>query len=166
MTDHPEYVLDRVFDAPRHMVWRTWTDPKLLARWYGPNVETIIHSFDLRAGGQWRNEMRMGDKSMFSVADFTKVEPEERLEWLHANTDADWNIAASPMMPDWPRLLMTVVTFKEAGDKTHLRLTWTPHEATEAEIACFAGAVSGMGKGWESGFGIIDEMLAEMKAQG
>jgi len=166
VSDLPEYVLDRVFDAPRDMVWRTWTDPKLLSRWYGPNVETIIHSFDLRPGGQWRNEMRMGDKSMFSVADFTEVVTGERLVWLHANTDANWAVAASPMMPDWPRVLLTVVSFTDEGDKTRLRLTWTPHEASAAEIACFAGAVAGMGKGWESGFAIIDDMLREMQAGG
>ena len=41
MTDTPEYILDRVFDAPLAMVWKAWTDPELLARWYGPGVETI-----------------------------------------------------------------------------------------------------------------------------
>jgi len=63
MSDLPEYILDRVFDAPREMVWRAWTDPELLSRWYGPGVETIIHKFDLKPGGVWLNEMKMGDKS-------------------------------------------------------------------------------------------------------
>jgi len=49
VADLPEYVLDREFDAPRDMVWKAWTDPKLLSTWYGPNIETIIHKFDLRA---------------------------------------------------------------------------------------------------------------------
>jgi uncharacterized protein YndB with AHSA1/START domain len=47
MSDLPTYVLERVFDAPRELVWKTWTDPKLLPRWYGPNVETIIHRLEL-----------------------------------------------------------------------------------------------------------------------
>ena len=41
MSERPEYVLDRVFEAPREMVWRAWTDPELLPRWYGPGAETI-----------------------------------------------------------------------------------------------------------------------------
>ena len=45
MSEVPEYVLIRKFDAPRDLVWRAWTDPALLHRWYGPNIETIIHEF-------------------------------------------------------------------------------------------------------------------------
>ncbi len=39
MSGLPEFVLDRVFDAPRELVWRAWTDPELLHRWYGPGVK-------------------------------------------------------------------------------------------------------------------------------
>jgi len=51
MSDLPTYVLERVFDAPRELVWKTWTDPELLPRWYGPNVETIVHLLEPKA---WR----------------------------------------------------------------------------------------------------------------
>ena len=57
--------------------------------------------------------------------------------------DADWNVTANPMMADWPRVLLTTVTFEEDGAKTKMRLTWVPHEASEAEIACFAAAMDG-----------------------
>ena len=40
MSDLPEYILDRVFDAPREMVWRAWTDPEFLPRWYGPGARS------------------------------------------------------------------------------------------------------------------------------
>jgi hypothetical protein len=40
-----------------------------------------------------------------------------------------------------------------------------PFEATYAEIACFADAVANMGKGWESGFAIMDEIFAELLAE-
>lgn len=58
MSDLPEYVLERIFDASRPLVWRAWTDPEVLASWYGPGVETIIHEFDHRTGGVWLNEMK------------------------------------------------------------------------------------------------------------
>ena len=63
MSDLPSYVLERTFDAPRELVWRTWTDPQLASRWYGPNVETIVHRLDLKPGGLWLVEMRRGGKS-------------------------------------------------------------------------------------------------------
>jgi uncharacterized protein YndB with AHSA1/START domain len=51
MSELPTYVLERVFDAPRELVWKTWADPALLPRWYGPRVETIIHRLELKPGG-------------------------------------------------------------------------------------------------------------------
>ena len=164
MSERAEYILERVFDASRALVWRAWTDPKLLARWYGPRVDTIIHKFELKPGGVWLNEMRMGDKSDLSKSTFAEVIPEERLVWRQSSTDSDWNVISNPMMPDWPRTVLTTVTFADNGQQTRVKLVWEPFEATEAEIACFAGAIANMGKGWESGFGIIEEILAELQA--
>lgn len=164
MSDLPTYVLEREFDAPRDLVWRTWTEPELLARWYGPNVETIIHKLDVSVGGAWLNEMKFGDKSNYQRMDYTEVSPPERLVGLMSNTDGEWNIASNPMMADWPRVLLTTVTFEEAGGKTKMRLTWVPHEGTEAEIACFAGAIGGMDKGWGAGMKLLGELLAELQA--
>ena len=61
------------------------------------------------------------------------------------------------MMADWPRVLLTTVTFEEEGAQTRMRLTWVPHEASDAETACFAAAMGGMDKGWGAGM----ELLAE-----
>ena len=163
MNELPTYILDREFDAPREMVWKTWTDPKLLARWYGPNVETVIHELDVRVGGVWRNEMRMSQGSGYQISRYTEVSPPEKLVMLMSNTDAEWNIAANPMMPDWPRILLTTVTFEEADGKTKMRLTWAPHEATEAELTCFEGAIAGLDSGWGSGMELLAELLKELQ---
>lgn len=164
MSDLPTYVLERVFDAPRALVWRTWTEPDLLARWYGPNVETVVHRLDVEPGGLWLNEMKWGDNSNFQRVEYTEVTPPERLVWLHANSDADWNIISNPMMADWPRILLTTVTFEEENGQTRMRLTWVPHEASEAEIACFSAAIEGLDKGWGAGMELLAELLAELQA--
>jgi len=164
MSDLPTYVLEREFDAPRDLVWRTWTEPDLLAHWYGPNVETIVHKLDVTPGGLWLNEMRWGDQSHYQRVEYTEVVPPERLVWLHMVSDAEWNVTANPMMPDWPRVLLTTVTFDEAaGGKTQMRLTWVPHESSEAEIACFAAAMDKMGMGWGKGMELLEQMLIEMQ---
>ncbi|MEX0284858.1 MAG: SRPBCC domain-containing protein [Paracoccaceae bacterium] len=165
MTDLPIYVLDREFNAPRDLVWRTWTEAEFLSHWYGPGVTTIIHKLDVRAGGVWLNEMKMGDRSAYERMDYTQVDPKTRLEWHHSVTDADWNPAANPMMPDWPRVLLTVVTFTDLADgRTAVRLTWTPHEANDAEIACFTGAMAGLDQGWGKGMQVLEDLLETLKA--
>jgi uncharacterized protein YndB with AHSA1/START domain len=164
MSELPTYVLERVFDAPRELVWKTWTDPKLLPRWYGPNVETIVHGLDLKSGGLWLVEMKRGGNSMYQRVEYTEVKSPERLVWLHSSSDANWNIIPSPMMANWPRVLLTTVTFEEDGNRTNVRLTWVPHEASDAEIACFAAAIDGMGKGWGAGMELLAELLAELQS--
>ncbi|MBI5718743.1 MAG: SRPBCC domain-containing protein [Burkholderiales bacterium] len=164
MNDLPTYVLEREFNAPRELVWKTWTDPKLLPRWYGPNVETIVHRLDLKRGGLWLVEMKWGSNSHYQRIEYTEVKPPERLVWLHSSSDASWNIIPSPMKPDWPRVLLTTVTFEESSGRTKMCLTWVPHEATEAEIACFAAAMDGIGKGWGAGMELLGQLLAELQA--
>jgi uncharacterized protein YndB with AHSA1/START domain len=159
----PTYVLEREFDAPRDLVWKSWTDAALLSRWYGPGCETIIHKLDVSPGGLWLLEMKMGARSMYQRVEYTEVAAPERLVWLHSMSDADWNIISAPHQPDWPRVLLTNVTFEESGGKTKVRLTWVPHQATDAEIACFRDALSSMDKGWGAGMKLLEAMLAELQ---
>ena len=164
MTELPQFVVDRTFDAHRETVWKAWADPRLLVRWYGPGVETVIHKFELETGGIWLNEMKWDEKSDRSKMVFQEVAAYEKLVWRHHSTDADWNIVSNPMMPDWPRTLLTTVTFEDSGKTTAVRLVWTPHEATGVEIACFAGAMEKFGGGWSDGFKVIDGILAELRS--
>ena len=160
MSELPEFVLDRVFDAPPELVWRAWTEPSLLAQWYGPNVETVIHRFELEAGGVWLNEMKMAQGSSYQKVVFKEVVAPEKLVWHHfSSVDADWNPVANPMMPDWPQLLLTTVTFTPTAGQTNVRLTQVPLEASDAEIACFAQMKDNMGGGWGQGYALIDELL-------
>ncbi len=166
MSDVPTFVLERTFNAPPELVWRTWTEPELLGRWYGPGAETVVHRLDLKPGGLWLLEMRWGDKSNYQRVEYLEVTPPERLVWLHSVTDADWNVIANPMMPDWPRVLLTTVTLGDENGQTRMRLTWVPHEASAAEIACFSAAIDGLDKGWGAGMKLLEQLLAELQASG
>ncbi len=156
------FSMTRVFDAPKDLVWRAWTEADLVQRWYGPGVETVIHEFEVKPGGLWLNEMRMGERSMKQRMEFTEVSPTDRLVFLMSNADEDWKVTANPMMPDWPRTLLTTVTLEDRDGGTLLTLNWDPHEATDAEEAAFAAAASDFNKGWGAGMKIIDEILAEI----
>ena len=91
MSDVPELVLDRVFAAPPERVWQAWTDPALLARWYGPNVETVIHRFELEPEGVWLNEMKMSQGASYQKVVFKEVIEPKKLVWHHfSSVDANW----------------------------------------------------------------------------
>jgi uncharacterized protein YndB with AHSA1/START domain len=164
MSDIAIYELERIFNAPRRLVWRAFTESELLSRWYGPGVETIIHKLTVEVGGLWLDEMRMGEKSHFERIEYIEVVPQERLVWLQSVTDGNWQSISNPMMPDWPSVMKAVVRFEDLGEQTKLHFTWVPHEATEAEMACFANAIEGLGKGWNAGMDAIEVILEELQA--
>ena len=109
-------------------------------------------------------EMKLSGGSNYQRVEYTEVTPPERLVWLHSVSDADWNVISNPMMPDWPRTLLTTLTFEGDGGRTRFRLTWVPHESSEAERSFFAESMGGMGQGWESGMDLLAEILAELHA--
>jgi uncharacterized protein YndB with AHSA1/START domain len=71
----PDLVLTRVFDAPREVVFKVWTDPKHVARWWGPRgFQTTIQEMDVRPGGRWRYAMKGPDgNDRFALAPSGRV---------------------------------------------------------------------------------------------
>ena len=54
--------LTRIFDAPRALVWKAWTDPKMMAQWFGPRgFSNPVCELDVRVGGSLRVVMRGPD---------------------------------------------------------------------------------------------------------
>lgn len=80
-----ELTLTRVFDAPVNLVWEAWTDPKKVAKWWGPRGFTITtKSKDLRSGGKWIYTMHGPDGVDYpNVTTYFVVEPMKRLEYDH-----------------------------------------------------------------------------------
>jgi len=82
-----EIVTTRVFDAPRELVFRAWTDPKVLVKWWGPNgFTTTSLEFDLRPGGTWRLVMHAPDGTDYpGEFRFVEIAGPDRLVLEHAS---------------------------------------------------------------------------------
>jgi uncharacterized protein YndB with AHSA1/START domain len=85
----------RVFDAPRALVWKAWTDPKMMAQWFGPRGFTNpVCELDVRVGGTLRIVMRGPDGQDYPmIGKFREV--------------ADWSLPTS-------RLTMTAIICSKA----------------------------------------------------
>jgi uncharacterized protein YndB with AHSA1/START domain len=81
-----EIVSRRVIDAPRERVFKAFSDPTRLARWWGPTgFRNTIHEFDLRPGGAWRLTMHGPDGTDYpNRSVFLDVEEPARIEFEHA----------------------------------------------------------------------------------
>lgn len=76
-----ELISTRVFDVPQELVFRAWTTPDLLARWWGPHGFTnTFHECDIRPGGTWRLTMHGPDGTDYPNHNvFVEIVPFERI---------------------------------------------------------------------------------------
>lgn len=75
-----EIVGSRVFDAPKDLVFKTYTDPTLMPEWWGPaRYKTTVDEMDLRPGGAWRVVLRGDEVQHAFSGEFREVVPPERL---------------------------------------------------------------------------------------
>lgn len=131
-----DIVVTRIIDAPLEMVWKAWTDPEHVIRWWGPKDWTSpTCKIDLREGGKFIFCMRapkdQGGQDMYTTGVYKKIVPMERLEFTQGLGDKDGNKidpAQVGMPPDFPEEIRTEILFKAKGEMTELKITefdWT-----------------------------------------
>lgn len=138
-----DLVLTRIFDAPRELVFKVWTDPKHLAQWWGPRgFTTEIREMDVKPGGPWRYIMHAPDGSEYAFDGvYVEVAEPERLVF-------DGFIHASPEQRVW-----TEVTFADHEGKTEI----TVHQFYSFE----SDATRGASIGWNQQLDRLETFLAK-----
>jgi uncharacterized protein YndB with AHSA1/START domain len=81
MPSEREIVITRVFDAPRSLVFKAYTKPEHVSRWYGLHGLTfVVCEIDLRVGGRWRYVLRDAEGQQFGFSgEYREIMPPERL---------------------------------------------------------------------------------------
>ena len=113
----------RTFDAAPEQVWKVWTEPSLVMRWWGPDMFTCPRAeIDFRVGGKsivsMQSPPEMGGMEFFSIWEYKKIVPLQRIEFIQNLADAagnKMNPAALGMPADFPEDVPTIVTFKDLG---------------------------------------------------
>ncbi len=160
MTDN--VVITRIFDAPRELVYKAWTDPELIRQWHGPEGFTAPHvQVDMRVGGRmlycWLSPE--GDE-FWSGGVVREMEPPSRLVMTDYFADKDGN-KVSPqvfgMGPDFPEESLVTLLFEALPDgKTKLTL----EHSVPLDIANTVQMV----EGWESSLDKLDQIVQQAKA--
>lgn len=153
-------VITRVFDAPRQLVWKAWTDPKRIMRWFGPRgFTTPVYKMDLRVGGKYLSAMRSPDgQDFWSTGVFREIVEPERLVLSDSFADENGNkVPASyyGMSPDWTGESLITVTLDEVEGKTKMTLegrNLSGMSDTDRD---------NMRQGWSQSFDKLAEYLAE-----
>lgn len=117
-------VITRLLDAPRRLVFKMWTDPEHVARWWGCAGSTVTtFTRDLHPGSEYRIHMRLTDGTDHRVSGvYREVVVPERLAFTWAWEDADGNRGHETLV---------TVTFAERGRKTEMTLRQAVFKSTE-----------------------------------
>jgi len=132
-----------IFDAPVELVWKAWTDPEYVMKWWGPEYFTSPSAkIDLRVGGTslvcMRAPKKFGGMDMYSTWVYQEILPMERIEFIQNLSDENGNLL-NPLTlglpPEFPRDTRTVVTFKDLGNgKTEMTVTEYNLPTADTEI--------------------------------
>ncbi|MFD0696478.1 SRPBCC family protein [Paenibacillus sp. GCM10027628] len=144
-----ELRITRVFNAPRELVFKAWTDPEHLPNWWGPKGFTnTVQEIDIRTGGVWRFIMHGPDGVDYdNKLSYLEVSSPERLVYSHGGGDED------------DQFQVTVTFAEQANTTTELTMTMRFKSAAELEkVVKEYGAIEGA----KSTLNRLEEQLATM----
>jgi uncharacterized protein YndB with AHSA1/START domain len=142
-----ELFVTRILDAPLELVWKAWTEPEQVRRWWGPKYYTSPScKIDLRVGGKYIFAMQapadQGGQVSYSSGVYQRIVPMELLEFTQGLSDADGNRIdpqQAGMPADFPKEMHTVVTFKAKGNMTELTIREEGWTAGQMYVYALAG---------------------------
>jgi uncharacterized protein YndB with AHSA1/START domain len=123
-----EFVIERVFDAPRERVFDVFTQPEHLRKWWGPKGMSVpIAEFEARPGGKIFLAQRGPDGAMhYNAGTVREIERPSRVVFTIYFADADRRRVAPPAgvgLPDtWDDEIVTLVTFSAEGRRTRMTI--------------------------------------------
>lgn len=125
-----ELVITRIFEAPRELVWKAWTEPNLTTKWWGPkDFSAPVCKIDLHVGGKYHFCMRAPDgKDYWSTGVYKEIIEQERLVCTDSFADEHGNIVPAThygMVGEFPLELQVTITFDEIEGKTRMTLKHT-----------------------------------------
>ena len=120
-TEVERMTVTRVFDAPRELVWRAWTEPKYVAQWWGPKGCSLSTcTMDFRVGGKFLFGMILPDgQEFFSGGEYHEIVPHEKVVFTMYFADAKGNkVEASDIGIEHEAIegAQDTVLFEDAGN--------------------------------------------------
>lgn len=145
--------INRTFNLPVETVWKAWSEPETLKKWFSPEEYTCPSStIDFKVGGKYLNSMKGPDgKEIWSTGTYKEIIAHKKIVHSDSFADSKGNIVSGSyynMPGDWDKELKVTVEFEGVDGKTHMKLQ---HEGLPAEMAddCI--------KGWQSCFDKLEK---------
>ncbi len=162
-TSDREFVITRVFDAPRELVWKAHSEVERLKHWWGPKGFTMdVGTLDFRPGGVFHYHLRSPEGFvMWGKFMYREIVAPERIVCIVSFSDENGGVTRHPMSQTWPLETLNTLTLSEHGGKTTLTIRSVPHGATAEERKTFEAGFDSMQQGFKGTLDQLAEYLAK-----
>ncbi len=143
-TKQAPLTITRVFNAPVELVWKAWTDPAQIMRWWGPKNFTSPHvKIDFRVGGKYLYCMRSPEgQDFWSTGTYREIIPLKKIVCTDSFSDEKGNVVPASqygMGDDFPLELEVTLLFEEKNGKAEFTLQHAGRPAGEMSDMTSAG---------------------------
>ncbi len=160
-----ELVIERIFNAPVEAIWKAWSEPETMMKWWGPNNFTMpVCKIDFRVGGKYLICMRgspepgMPEQDVWGAGTYQKIIPLKKIVLVDSFADEKGNIVPGShygMPESFPMEATISISFEAMGnDKTKMTLHYPSTEGIEGKM------LEDMTQGWGQSFDKLAAMLA------
>jgi len=163
-TEGKDFVITRIYNAPRNLVWKAWTDPDQLAQWFGPTVFSNRCEIDLKPGGHYKITMVSLDGVDYPMdGTYREIIAPEKLV-MTVNCDAhpqEWHdLVDQNRDTKGTRLpeMIWAITFEETTGKTKLTICLQFTNANDRDALLKLG----MKDGWAESLDKLDNLLSKI----
>lgn len=165
VTASRDFVISRVFDAPRDLVWKVFTEAEHLKHWWGPKGSEVFHAqVNLRPGGVYLYGLTMGGADVWGKITYREIAAPKRMTMIVSFSDENGGVTRHPMAPVWPLQWFSEIIFEDIGNKTKLTLRSSPVEQTpREEREAFDAAHDNLRGGWGGSFDVLAGYLAGLR---
>ncbi|OGK18901.1 hypothetical protein A2866_02525 [Candidatus Roizmanbacteria bacterium RIFCSPHIGHO2_01_FULL_39_8] len=155
-----ELTIVRVFDAPVEVVWKYWSEPEYVKKWWGPKGFTCPAAhIDFRVGGKSHVAMHGPkgtefDKDLWSIGVYKEIIPLKKIVTTDSFADERGNVVPATyygMGKDFPIEMTIIVEFEDMGEKTKITLRHLGMPAGKDQ--------EGANAGWNQQFDKLNELL-------
>lgn len=163
---HLDLKLERTIDAPRALIWKVWTDPEHIKKWWAPRPWTTVEcEMDVRPGGVFRTVMRSPEGQDFpGLGCFLEVIDREKIVWTTA-LEPGYRPARDPLgskdEADCSHILFTaIITLEERGGRTNYSVALLHKD----EASRKKHEEMGFHEGWNKCLDQLVEVVGQLKA--
>jgi uncharacterized protein YndB with AHSA1/START domain len=144
-----QLLFERTFDAPRELVWKAFTDPDRVPRWWGPKgTTTTVVEMDVRPGGAWRYVSHAADREDVAFfGEYLEIDPPNGFRWTFMFDVEGVGPMGGP----------ETFTFEDVGGRTRVTSTSQMGSAEAVDGALATGMVRGAIETWDR----LEALLAE-----